>query len=63
MPTVHDVQVLLQPASVPFRHGGSCSAPKRTIPAVCFCGEAPPEAPATIKLITAVTTTPRMSLW
>src|SRR5262245_49462358 len=32
VPTVHDVQVLLHPSSAPLRHGGSCSAPKMTVP-------------------------------
>src|SRR3989442_1104201 len=32
VPAVHDVQVLLHPSRKPFRHGGSCSAPKTTVP-------------------------------
>src|ERR1700694_3913638 len=60
MPAVHEVHVLLQPDVKPFRQGGSCSAPKVTDPADAFL-DAPPAAPATMRLVTA-TSTPRMSL-
>ena len=55
MPAVHEVHVLLQPARKPFRHGGSCSAPNVIDPAVDFF-DAPPAAPATMRLVTATST-------
>jgi hypothetical protein len=53
MPDVHDVQVLLHPEVYPFRHGGSCSAPKTTDPADAFW-DAPPALPAAIRLTAAI---------
>src|SRR6266568_6137743 len=55
MPAVHEVHVLLQPDVKPLRHGGSCSAPKVIDPEVDFF-DAPPAAPATMRLVTATST-------
>jgi len=60
MPAVHEVYVLLQPDVKPLRQGGSCSAPNVIDPAVDFF-DAPPAAPATMRLVTA-TSTPSTSL-
>ena len=56
VPAVHDVQVLLHPASAVFRHGGSCSAAKTTVPpCLGFC-DVPAEPPAAKTIATSPTT-------
>src|SRR6186713_532853 len=59
VPTVHDVQVLLHPSRAPFRHGGSCSAAKMTVPPVFGFCEVPAEPPATNTAATMATTARR----
>src|SRR5262245_42125032 len=62
IPAVHAVHVLLHPSRKPFRHGGSCSAPKTTVP-LDERLDAPPAVPATARPITPTRATAKRHLW
>src|SRR5919197_222406 len=51
VPTVHAVHVLLHESSAPFRQGGSCSAPKMSVPPFFGPAAVPAKPPDTYAMV------------